>query len=632
MGTSALNKVLRPNAAYTWRSTGWSQTGQHPVVNVSWHDAIAFCAWLQKKTGKTYRLPSEAEWEYSCRAGTATRFYSGDDNGTLAWVANIADRSLKAKWDFSDLKNEAWQRQLSDWFDSVSWDDGYPFTAPVGKFQSNAFGLYDMHGNVWQWCEDSYTLDGSKSGFRQDLPARGSGPLRVYRGGAFNEVPERCRAAWRGWVEPTDHYCALGFRVVCEVDGAGAVRHVPATPLNPALQPAPGKPEPNLNKLTREPLAKPPPTRAAVVAQARDYILLTQWDKAAAQYAKVDLLARPLVEEAYAYAALFLIRGDSAGYSRFCLDMIRRAAQTEGPFEAYVLARSCATARKSPADPAWMVQWANQAVASDRQPYYFHVLGLAQYRAGQYDRALQSFTKASVKDWAYWELNWFGLALVHSRLGHPNEARRCLDKGIRWLERGGSPGPGRPATMHPMDWLEAQLLRREVEQTLPGRRPPAAKVLDHPPKRWAHLDTRQATIVDGDLQIQGDKEILTRERYAGPIEIAVTAKTEKNNIRIHAYRNASVIFNWEVNRKELRVSRPPGDGKDVATAAVRPLSPSVWHRIVWRIAERGMEIWVDGRRIFWERRSYKLSVAAPVRVHACDSAVTVSSFKVSRIR
>jgi tetratricopeptide (TPR) repeat protein len=154
--------------------------------------------------------------------------------------------------------------------------------------------------------------------------------------------------------------------------------------------------------------------------------------------------------------------------------MIQRVAQTKAPspWEAYVLARSCAMARKSPVDPARAVQWANQAVANDHAPWCFHVLGLAQYRAGQFDQALQSFTEANFNDWRYSELNWFGLALVHHCLGHPDEARQCLTKGIQWLQRKGPPSPQRTARLLPQDWIEAQLLRREAEELRKTKRSP----------------------------------------------------------------------------------------------------------------------------------------------------------------
>jgi thiol-disulfide isomerase/thioredoxin len=207
--------------------------------------------------------------------------------------------------------------------------------------------------------------------------------------------------------------------------------------------------------------AAPPP----VLAQAQYQIRLSQWDKAAAEYADADLLSRPPRDDALAYASLLLLRGDNEGYNRFCRHMIQ-GAQTEDPCDAYFLARSCATARKCLVDPAQVVQWANQAVASDPVAWNYHVLGLAQYRAGQLDQALESFTKANATFWRYSELNWFGLALVHHSLGHTGEARRCLDKGIQWLERVGPPRPGQPARLLPTDWLEAHLLRREAEELL----------------------------------------------------------------------------------------------------------------------------------------------------------------------
>ncbi len=204
---------------------------------------------------------------------------------------------------------------------------------------------------------------------------------------------------------------------------------------------------------------------------ARYYVRRSQWDKAAAEYAKADW-ARPLTDDNFTYACLFLIREDNEGHDRFCQGMIQRAADSKDSWEAYVLARSCAMARKSPVDPARAVQWANQAIASSHKPWEFHVLGLAQYRAGQFDQALQSFTKANVSRWRYSGLNWFPLALVHHRLGHPDEAQQCLDKGIHWLEREGPPSPGRQAWLLPQDWIEAQVLRREAEEMLKIKRSP----------------------------------------------------------------------------------------------------------------------------------------------------------------
>ena len=137
-----MTKKYQFNGKYSWRNAGFEQTDEHPVVNVSWNDAVAFCKWLSRKEGKTYRLPTEAEWEYACRAGTTTRYYSGDDPETLAKVGNVADATAKAKF--------------ANWKYTIKASDGYVFTAPVGQFTPNAFGLYDMHGNAWQWCADRY--------------------------------------------------------------------------------------------------------------------------------------------------------------------------------------------------------------------------------------------------------------------------------------------------------------------------------------------------------------------------------------------------------------------------------------------------------------------------------------------
>ncbi len=189
---------------YTWRNTGWEQTDDHPVVNVTWNDAVAFCDWLSRKEGKKYRLPTEAEWEYSCRARTTTRFWSGNDEEGLKAVANIADASLKQKW-----ADATWAK---------SWDDGYPFTAPVGKFRANAFGLYDMHGNAWEWCQDVYAKDYYKNRPKPDVDPQGpeatAGASRVIRGGAWGSDQRYCRAATRSGRAPSPRLDDLGFRVL----------------------------------------------------------------------------------------------------------------------------------------------------------------------------------------------------------------------------------------------------------------------------------------------------------------------------------------------------------------------------------------------------------------------------------
>ncbi len=135
-------RQFEENPRFTRQNPGFEQTDQHPVVNVSWNDAQEFITWLSQKEAKTFRLPTEAEWEYACRAGTKTAYFCGDDAENLAAFGNIADATAKEKY--------------PEWTWSIAARDGYVYTAPVGRFRANPFGLYDLHGNVWEWCQDGY--------------------------------------------------------------------------------------------------------------------------------------------------------------------------------------------------------------------------------------------------------------------------------------------------------------------------------------------------------------------------------------------------------------------------------------------------------------------------------------------
>ena len=159
---------------------------QNPVENVSWDDAVEFCKKLSQKTGKTVRLPTEAEWEYACRAGSKTRFSYGDDN------------------DYANLGDYAWYDKNSD-----------KKTHPVGQKKPNAWGLYDMHGNVWQWCSDWY--DSYANAKNTDPQGPASGTSRVLRGGSWYNLPQNCRSARRSWNDPDDRFHNFGFRVVVDL-------------------------------------------------------------------------------------------------------------------------------------------------------------------------------------------------------------------------------------------------------------------------------------------------------------------------------------------------------------------------------------------------------------------------------
>jgi formylglycine-generating enzyme required for sulfatase activity len=180
---------------YTWRHPGFPQTDEHPVVQVSWNDARAFCAWLSKKEGRTYDLPTEAEWEYACRAGTTTRYWCGDADASVQGNANCADASLKERLGADVV-----------WF-YANWNDGYPYTSPVGAFKANPWGLYDMGGNVSQWCADWYGP--YPGGAIKDPTGPENGVYHVLHGGSWGNC--LARSAVRGGGGSGGD---IGFRVV----------------------------------------------------------------------------------------------------------------------------------------------------------------------------------------------------------------------------------------------------------------------------------------------------------------------------------------------------------------------------------------------------------------------------------
>ena len=199
-------------AGFNWQNLGWEQTDEHPVLNVNWFDATAFCDWLSEKEGRLCRLPSEAEWEYACRAGGTGRFTTGDEVSQLQAIANLQDESLVSlEPRFSNSENVSYLRG------PVPWDDGFPFSAPVGSFEPNAFGLYDMLGNAAEWCGDWYGEDYYADAPEADPTGPAEGEGRLVRGGAFVHQPRHCRASVRISGTPTYHNYIIGFRVVAEV-------------------------------------------------------------------------------------------------------------------------------------------------------------------------------------------------------------------------------------------------------------------------------------------------------------------------------------------------------------------------------------------------------------------------------
>ena len=193
------------DAAASWRTPGFDQGADHPVVCVSWRDAQAYTRWLSESTGRQYRLPSEAEWEYAARAGTRTRWYWGRSSSLQCEFANGGDRTLKSR--------------LGSWrWPVATCQDDFAYTAPISSHEPNAFGVFHMPGNVWEWTEDCW--HGHYRGAPRDASAwtsSGDCNNRVLRGGSWQDSPRRLRSDLRNWYYAGRRSLSIvGFRVARE--------------------------------------------------------------------------------------------------------------------------------------------------------------------------------------------------------------------------------------------------------------------------------------------------------------------------------------------------------------------------------------------------------------------------------
>ena len=184
---------------------------RQPVVRVSWNQAMDYCRWLSERTGETFTLPSESEWEYACRAGTDTPFWFGGAGAEFNAYANLADRSLQhidtfAPWSLPSGAIYPWRPAVAD------VDDAYRVTAPVGTFRSNPWGLNDMHGNAAEWTRTACRENGGGSN-------SSNSSKKMIRGGSWYARPKRARsdsyAAYDAYLPVFD----VGFRVVCTSAG-----------------------------------------------------------------------------------------------------------------------------------------------------------------------------------------------------------------------------------------------------------------------------------------------------------------------------------------------------------------------------------------------------------------------------
>ena len=195
------NNKPQDRADRSFLNPGYTQDGNHPAVCVSWVNAKAYVDWLSRSTGKSYRLLSEAEFEYAARAGGSSRYGFGNDPAELCKFANGADQSAKA----AGLPANA---------PYMNCKDGYPFTAPVGSFAPNAFGLYDLIGNVWEWTEDCFYGDYATARLESASRSTEVCGSRTLRGGDWFSTEQSLRPAVRAKADPDAHNDDIGFRVV----------------------------------------------------------------------------------------------------------------------------------------------------------------------------------------------------------------------------------------------------------------------------------------------------------------------------------------------------------------------------------------------------------------------------------
>jgi formylglycine-generating enzyme required for sulfatase activity len=189
-----------PNASF--RQPGFEVTGTQPVVCVSLHEVQAYVIWLRRRTGKPYRLPTEAEWEYAARADTSTAYSFGDDETAACGYARFADLSSRLGWGGGCRG------------DTVAYGP-----LPVGSLKPNSWGIFDMHGNAWEWVEDCWTPIASEIPTDGSAFSRpGSCEVGVMRGGGWAAGFPKLRSATRWPLKATSHYHHLGFRVALSLD------------------------------------------------------------------------------------------------------------------------------------------------------------------------------------------------------------------------------------------------------------------------------------------------------------------------------------------------------------------------------------------------------------------------------
>ena len=201
-GCETYDGAWRRRSDLSWKDVGYSQTALHPVSCVSWDDAQAYAQWLSQRTGQKYRLPSASEWEYAARAGSATARPWGANSDAACALANVADQSAA--------------RTYPGWKVHACRDE-YVYSAPVGSFAPNAFGLHDMLGNVFEWTEDCWQDDYAGAPADGSARLQGDCTQRELRGGSWFTAPAYVRSAYRNRFAPDYRSTSVGFRIARDI-------------------------------------------------------------------------------------------------------------------------------------------------------------------------------------------------------------------------------------------------------------------------------------------------------------------------------------------------------------------------------------------------------------------------------
>ncbi len=204
----------------SWRDARLDQGAAHPVTCVSWQDAEAYASWLARRTGKPYRLPSEAEWEYAARGGTQGAYWFGTDREAICRHVNLGDQDTEARF--------LWAGRPTDL--KIAWvpeacHDGFATTSPVDSKPSNAFGVYGVSGNVMEWVADCWNDDYRSGPDNQEARlTSGDCAFRVMRGQGWVAIAASARSAFRRKMAATDRRFTFGIRVVRDWDRAESRR------------------------------------------------------------------------------------------------------------------------------------------------------------------------------------------------------------------------------------------------------------------------------------------------------------------------------------------------------------------------------------------------------------------------